>query len=68
MVDAYPDRLQITALAAGGNVERLAEQVRRFRPRLVAVRDAQVAALLGERIGPGVRIVHGVEGVVLLCS
>ena len=42
----FPDRFQAVALAAGRNVERLAEQVRRFRPRLVATGDAESAAAL----------------------
>ena len=37
VVDAFPDRLRVIALAAGGNVERLAEQVARYRPRAVSV-------------------------------
>ncbi len=37
VVDAHPDRLEVVALAAGQNVERLAEQVVRYRPSLVSV-------------------------------
>ena len=33
VVDAFPDRFQVVGLAAGANVERLAEQVARYRPR-----------------------------------
>ncbi len=35
VVRTYPDRFQIVALAAHGNVELLAEQAREFRPALV---------------------------------
>jgi 1-deoxy-D-xylulose-5-phosphate reductoisomerase len=42
-------RVEIVALAAGGNVELLAAQAREFRPRLVAVADpARAAALAAE--------------------
>jgi 1-deoxy-D-xylulose-5-phosphate reductoisomerase len=37
VVDAHADRLQIVGLAAGENASRLAEQVARYRPRIVAM-------------------------------
>ncbi|MBP0019437.1 MAG: 1-deoxy-D-xylulose-5-phosphate reductoisomerase [Cyanobacteria bacterium SBLK] len=35
----YPDRFRVVGLAAGRNVELLAEQVRQFKPEIVAIRD-----------------------------
>lgn len=35
----YPDRFRVVGLAAGGNVELLAEQVRQFKPEIVAIRN-----------------------------
>ena len=35
VVGRFPDRFRITALAGGRNVERLAEQVKAFRPRAI---------------------------------
>ncbi len=32
VVDAYPDKLRVVALAARGNSARLAEQVEKYRP------------------------------------
>ena len=32
IVDAYSDRLQVSALAAGSNVDRMEEQVRKYLP------------------------------------
>ena len=37
VVDAHPDQLRIVALAAGGNATRLAEQVARHAPSIVAM-------------------------------
>ena len=37
VVDAFPDRFRVVGLSAGTNVERLAEQVTRYRPRVVSV-------------------------------
>jgi len=52
VVGEFPDRFQVSALAAGRNVERLAEQVREHAPELVAVADAHAARELRERLGP----------------
>ncbi len=51
VVEAFPDRFRVTALAAGRRVEKLADQVRRFRPELVAVADAAAAGALGDLLG-----------------
>jgi 1-deoxy-D-xylulose-5-phosphate reductoisomerase len=40
VVEAYPDRLQVLGLAAGANASRFAEQVARFRPRVVTMATA----------------------------
>ena len=52
VVSEFPDRFRVGALAAGRNVERLAEQVRRHAPERVAVADAAAARELRERLGP----------------
>jgi 1-deoxy-D-xylulose-5-phosphate reductoisomerase len=62
VVDAFPDELSVAGLAAGGNLDLLSEQVQRYRPELVSVRDARDVASLRERIGAGIEIVHGAEG------
>jgi 1-deoxy-D-xylulose-5-phosphate reductoisomerase len=37
IVTQYPDQFQIVGLAAGGNVELLAAQIRQFRPKIAAI-------------------------------
>jgi 1-deoxy-D-xylulose-5-phosphate reductoisomerase len=65
IVDRFPDRFEVVSLAAGKNVARLAEQVRRFRPRFVAVADAAAAEELRTRLGSSSsRIGWGVEALV----
>ncbi|HYD47203.1 MAG TPA: 1-deoxy-D-xylulose-5-phosphate reductoisomerase [Terriglobales bacterium] len=54
VVGRFPDRFTVTALAAGRNVERLAQQLARFAPRLVAVGDA-IAATELRRLAPDYR-------------
>ena len=64
LVARFPDRFRAVALAAGRNVERLAEQVRQFQPRLVATADAQAATALRAAV-PEFRgeILAGLEGI-----
>ena len=50
VVAAFPDAFRVVALAAGRNVERLAEQVRRFGPTLVSVATEAEAADLKARL------------------
>ena len=51
VVAEFPARFRVTALAAGRNMARLAEQVRQWRPERVAVADAAAAAELRQRLG-----------------
>ena len=46
-----PSHFEVVALAAGRNIEILAEQVRRFRPSLVSVADAAGSEEPRERLG-----------------
>ena len=68
VVARFPDRFEVVALAAGRNVERLAEQVRAFRPRLVAAADPAAAARLRALLPPGVEVLSGDDGVVAAAS
>ncbi len=51
VAESFPDRYRVTALAAGRNLAKLADQVRRFRPELVSVAEAEGAATLRELLG-----------------
>jgi len=53
VVDAHPDRLEVVALAAGQNVERLAAQVVRYRPSLVSVATPEARDALKLRLPIG---------------
>ncbi len=50
VVESLPDRLQIVALAAGGNLEELTGQIARHHPKIVSVADSQRATELLERL------------------
>ncbi len=45
-MDAFPDRFEVIGLSAGANVERLAQQVARYRPRVVSVATEDARAAL----------------------
>ena len=64
VVARFPERFVVVALAAGKNVERLAEQVRRFQPAVVATGDDVSAAAL-RRLVPEFRgeIASGSAGI-----
>jgi 1-deoxy-D-xylulose-5-phosphate reductoisomerase len=66
VIRSFPGRFRVKALAAGRNVERLAAQVKEFRPRLAAVLTEDLAVQLRDLIGPGfpVEVVFGEEGYV----
>jgi 1-deoxy-D-xylulose-5-phosphate reductoisomerase len=64
VVGRFPDRFEVVALAAGKNVERLAAQVRAFRPRVVAAADPRAAEALRALVPAGTEVLSGDEGVV----
>jgi 1-deoxy-D-xylulose-5-phosphate reductoisomerase len=65
IVAAHPERFQVTALTAGRNLALLEQQVRAFRPALVAVPDAADAAVLRSRLGTAApRILAGRDGLI----
>ncbi len=59
-----PDRFRVVALAAYKNVSLLAEQIEKFKPKVVSVIDEKHAAKLKNIIksARGTEIVHGASG------
>jgi len=68
VVDAFPEELRVVGLAAGANVELLAQQIERYRPELVSVRGEDEAHRLRGLIGDGVEIMAGIEGASAVAS
>ncbi len=66
VADAFPDELRVVGLAAGGNIELLAEQIERYRPELVSVRGEEDAARLRARFG--IEVIPGLEGACAVAS
>jgi 1-deoxy-D-xylulose-5-phosphate reductoisomerase len=70
VVDAHPDRLEIVALAAGENAALLADQVRKYRPRAVAVASGATREDLVRRLGPGsgAAVADGADGLMAVAT
>jgi len=69
VVQRSPDRFEVVALAAGKNADRMAEQVRTFRPRFVAMADPAAARRLKELLGGAApEILEGDEGVAAMAT
>ena len=65
LLERRPGAYQIEALTARRNVERLAEQALRLRPRLAVIADTDLYAPLKEALdGSGVEIAAGPEALV----
>jgi len=56
---ARPDRYEVAALGAASSVDLLVEQVERFRPPVVAIADASLAAGLADRVPAGTEVLAG---------
>jgi 1-deoxy-D-xylulose-5-phosphate reductoisomerase len=66
VVESYPERFQIIALAAGRNLDAAFEQAQRWKPQLLSVASEQDSQLLRDRIAKanisGVTVAHGSSG------
>lgn len=49
IVATHPDRFELVGIAAGNNVELLAQQVRQFKPKIVAIRNSENSLNYGRR-------------------
>jgi 1-deoxy-D-xylulose-5-phosphate reductoisomerase len=72
VAEAYPDRFQIVALAAGSNLEAAFEQARRWKPRVVSIAAEADADVLRSRLKKeglsDIEVVHGAAGTVCVAT
>src|SRR5208282_5678354 len=74
VVESYPDRFQVLALAAGNNAELAFEQAVRWKPRVMSLADEAAAHVLQARLrqaGLGeteVEVAHGAAGTVRVAT
>jgi len=71
IVEQFPERYSVAALAAGRNVDEAFAQAVRWRPKVVSVASEELAGHLSGRLREagvsGIQVVHGTEGTVA-CS
>jgi len=68
IVEQFPERYQVAALAAGHNLDVAFAQAVRWRPKLVSLATEELAGELASRLEAagvtGIEVVHGTEGTV----
>jgi 1-deoxy-D-xylulose-5-phosphate reductoisomerase len=72
VVESYPDRFQVSTLAAGNNSELAFEQAVRWKPRVISLakeRDAEaIRAKLRSQGFSEIEVVHGSAGIVQVAT
>ncbi|MEJ8302576.1 1-deoxy-D-xylulose-5-phosphate reductoisomerase [Saccharibacillus sacchari] len=64
----HPEHFQVEALAAGGNIELLLEQIRQFKPSKVSVATKEAAESLKTQIPAGIQVFFGDEGLIEIAA
>ena len=71
IVEQFPERYAVSALAAGRNVDEAFAQAARWRPRVISLGTEELAGRLAARLRQagvsGIEVVHGTEGTIA-CS
>jgi 1-deoxy-D-xylulose-5-phosphate reductoisomerase len=62
------DQIRLLGLAAGNNLELMAQQAARHRPAMVGLNDPAKAKLLQEMLGSSIEVVCGEEGLIRLAT
>ena len=64
------DKLVVTAMSAGRNVDLFEKQVREFKPAIACMGDEEAAADLKQRIADlsGIRVLTGMDGMLEMAS
>jgi 1-deoxy-D-xylulose-5-phosphate reductoisomerase len=71
IVEQFPERYSVAALAAGRNVDEAFQQATRWRPKVVSLATEELAGQLTARLRQagvtGIEVIHGTEGTIA-CS
>ena len=71
IVEQFPERYCVAALAAGRNVDEAFQQALRWRPQMISLATEELAGQLSARLRQagvsGIEVVHGTEGTIA-CS
>tara|TARA_E500000331_G_C17199592_1_gene688674 strand:- start:284 stop:1438 length:1155 start_codon:yes stop_codon:yes gene_type:complete len=59
IIDACPEEYEVVSLGAAQSVEKLAEQARKFRPKVVAIENLELVSDLANQLPPDIEILAG---------
>ncbi|HSR10895.1 MAG TPA: 1-deoxy-D-xylulose-5-phosphate reductoisomerase [Thermodesulfobacteriota bacterium] len=69
IVSRHPEKFRVAALAGGRNLDRMAEQILRFRPEIASVLEEEEARTLRERVKSApTRVLSGQDGVMAVAT
>lgn len=70
VIQANPNKYRCVGLAAGKNIDLLAEQTRHFRPGVICIQDSLLVSQLKNRLGGEFQpdILHGTQGVIQIAT
>lgn len=69
VIAEFPEQLEIVGLAAGSNLDILAEQIKTFRPKAVSIKSEEDVTKLKSKIGSSkTEFYFGVEGAKQIAS
>ena len=69
VIERNPEKFQILGMSAGNNVDLFAKQIRKFKPRVVALFDTKKIPTLKERIADlDIEILSGEEGTISVAT
>jgi 1-deoxy-D-xylulose-5-phosphate reductoisomerase len=68
VVDAFRDELKVIGLAAGANIDLLAQQIKQYRPAVVSVRELRDVDRLRSLVPDGIEILHGAAGACAVAT
>ena len=69
VIERNPEKFQIVGMSAGNNVDLFAKQIRKFKPRVVALFDTKKIPTLKERIADlDIEILSGEEGIIAVAT
>ena len=69
VIERNPEKFQILGMSAGSNVDLFAKQIRKFKPRVVALFDTKKIPTLKERISDlDIEILSGEEGSITVAT
>jgi len=60
--------IQVLGLTTNTNIELLLEQIKKFKPKVVAVMDENKAMELKKRVGDKVSVLKGIEGLISVAT